>query len=898
MKKLRILFLAVLAMALMASGAFATAGDVTSIALTYGTENTTITLTEKGTDAEEDDPDYTGELTLTVGNDVDVTATVTFDISYPETTHTCTATVASDGSSVLSSTEETAFAQKESEATGTAVFTFTPSAAGTTTVNIVATGDNSSTKTATLTVTVLDTDATISSVAVTSGEQTVGGTDGDITTVNVSKDESVTLDVTVTLATDADITDVATVVISADADTADIVTLEVTNPDAADESTGTTDETWSGTLKITGLKSGDTKVTVKAGLADTEGNFLGVFATSTVEFTVHVVSAEVEEEVVVEDAVSPDVTGIAFSPASASVTAGATKTVTATVTLSNDAEADFTADDVVVTVTSKATATATAVKSSDITVIDATSLSFDIVVTGVAEGTTYVDVTVKVGEGTEKTVSFDVTVAAAGGEEEGTVTSPDIDWYYAYPFNSKVWTLYLSADKAGVTQTAAVVVSADLGTPELVISPDKNTYVKFEIADAVKSTSSDTRGTVYTFEVTATPLSADTTGSSFKAYATVASGDDDYLTSTLTFTVIVSDDTTTSGDSGGDSGTVVTSWDLTVTADKTEATLTYYEKTTVVITSRPADDGIDFTITNNASSTSTAYKLESSDEFTSTAYVVTYTFTAGETEGEYPITFTVNAASGDDTQTETVTVTFTVEYDSSKAAETKPEEPVDLADELGAVDGTPAQRTVGGHTFLIHSENDRKSMFAEGKGVVGWGLRAPFKVRKVFGPLGWWLRFLNAVAQAYFDLNSPTVYGAGIASIAADDTASRDAALSVGFEDDYTAFFELDLEKAAATLPEGATYQANSSYTPAATADDGGAASDPMTAGELKGTKSSTTPGGDTPGGDTPGGDEPGGDTEDLVDKVLGGSSGGCDAGFGALALALAASMIFVRKRS
>ncbi|MBQ4469953.1 MAG: SYNERG-CTERM sorting domain-containing protein [Synergistaceae bacterium] len=31
---------------------------------------------------------------------------------------------------------------------------------------------------------------------------------------------------------------------------------------------------------------------------------------------------------------------------------------------------------------------------------------------------------------------------------------------------------------------------------------------------------------------------------------------------------------------------------------------------------------------------------------------------------------------------------------------------------------------------------------------------------------------------------------------------------------------------------------------------------------------------------------------------MLGGSSGGCDAGFGALALALAASMIFVRKRS
>ncbi|MBR0203450.1 MAG: SYNERG-CTERM sorting domain-containing protein [Synergistaceae bacterium] len=56
----------------------------------------------------------------------------------------------------------------------------------------------------------------------------------------------------------------------------------------------------------------------------------------------------------------------------------------------------------------------------------------------------------------------------------------------------------------------------------------------------------------------------------------------------------------------------------------------------------------------------------------------------------------------------------------------------------------------------------------------------------------------------------------------------------------------------------------------------------------MKGTKASSG------GNDPTNPDNPNSD----VDEILGGSSGGCDAGFGALALALAASMIFVRKRS
>ena len=268
-----------------------------------------------------------------------------------------------------------------------------------------------------------------------------------------------------------------------------------------------------------------------------------------------------------------------------------------------------------------------------------------------------------------------------------------------------------------------------------------------------------------------------------------------------------------------------------------------------------------------------------------TAYTKVYTFTAGEEDADYDITFTVTAKSGDKTDTKTVKVTFSVAFDAD--TQVAPEEPTDLADELGAEDGKPAEKTVGGHTFQIHSKGDRDKMFAEGKGVVGWGLKAPYKVRPVFGPLGWWFRFLNALLNTYFDLNAPQTFGASVVSIAAsDDVTSGDSALKVGFDGDDTAYFELDLEKAAATLPEGATYKANSSYTPEATAEEGGKASEEMTAGELKGTKASTPE------------PEPEPTPTPTDGELLGGSSGGCDAGFGALALALAASMIFVRKRS
>ena len=64
------------------------------------------------------------------------------------------------------------------------------------------------------------------------------------------------------------------------------------------------------------------------------------------------------------------------------------------------------------------------------------------------------------------------------------------------------------------------------------------------------------------------------------------------------------------------------------------------------------------------------------------------------------------------------------------------------------------------------------------------------------------------------------------------------------------------------------------------------------------------TPGGETPGGETPGGETPGdnnqsgNNNEEPGDSDPGSSGGGCDAGFGALALALAAPLFLRRRRS
>ena len=61
--------------------------------------------------------------------------------------------------------------------------------------------------------------------------------------------------------------------------------------------------------------------------------------------------------------------------------------------------------------------------------------------------------------------------------------------------------------------------------------------------------------------------------------------------------------------------------------------------------------------------------------------------------------------------------------------------------------------------------------------------------------------------------------------------------------------------------------------------------------------KTTAISGGDTPGGDTPGGDTPGGEVTPINPVNPGSSGGGCDAGFGALALAVLGAFMVTRRK-
>ncbi|MBQ4468819.1 MAG: SYNERG-CTERM sorting domain-containing protein, partial [Synergistaceae bacterium] len=78
-------------------------------------------------------------------------------------------------------------------------------------------------------------------------------------------------------------------------------------------------------------------------------------------------------------------------------------------------------------------------------------------------------------------------------------------------------------------------------------------------------------------------------------------------------------------------------------------------------------------------------------------------------------------------------------------------------------------------------------------------------------------------------------------------------------------------------------------YTPKAAVEAAGDNAEPSTpdvAGEMDGKQDTSGNGGTDP------------TNPETIDEILGGSSGGCDAGFGALALALAATLFVSKKRS
>ena len=499
------------------------------------------------------------------------------------------------------------------------------------------------------------------------------------------------------------------------------------------------------------------------------------------------------------------------------------------------------------------------------------------------------------------TLKFTVNYKVTGSSESDsgkTTGTPGIDWASASAINNKTWTLYLSADKAGVEDTVKVAVSSDFtAAPALVISPDKNDYVTFtKTANSTATTSGDNK--IYAFTVTATPVgSADTTGSTFTVYATVTSGSV-YKTSELSVKVLVSDDTSSDVTPGDD---VVTDWELTVTADKTSFDLSYYGEAVVTITAKPSDVEVEF---SDDADDDEDYTLEEEDaEEGTTAYTKQYTFTAGETEGDYEITFTVKATSGDKTDTKSVTVAFSVAFDEENQA--TPKKPSDKTAEYmdmylpaGVVSGE-VELTFSDGTYsftLYRTKEARQAAFDKPRGKVAWILGADYPVHRRFGKDGWWQYFIEKLLRALdktFEMKTPKTYGAQAgASVAVDNDSgvdSRDSAVVVGFIDDQTAVFEVDVEKAKSGLPEGDRYNVETTYTPKAAVEAAGDNAEPSTpdvAGEMDGKQDTSGNGGTDP------------TNPETIDEILGGSSGGCDAGFGALALALAATLFVSKKRS
>ena len=150
------------------------------------------------------------------------------------------------------------------------------------------------------------------------------------------------------------------------------------------------------------------------------------------------------------------------------------------------------------------------------------------------------------------------------------------------------------------------------------------------------------------------------------------------------------------------------------------------------------------------------------------------------------------------------------------------------------------------------------------------------------------MRWLLGGQYYYYEASMVSALG----MIASGDTTD---AITVEVEDENTAEYTVDVQKTAGGLNSGDKFEVTPAVIPEAYddvegVDDATKESAGDSVGTMEGTKKSDNGNGDNNNGDD--------NNNDSVTELLGGSSGGCDAGFGALALALAASMIFVRKRS
>ncbi len=487
------------------------------------------------------------------------------------------------------------------------------------------------------------------------------------------------------------------------------------------------------------------------------------------------------------------------------------------------------------------------------------------------------------------TVNYKVTDDTETKEDEGT---RGISWGDTTTLQNWDGKLVVSGDTEEFEVT--LIVSDDYAKADYVFElKDKPTVWSLDWTADGSTTGTD-GNTTLTYLLQFIPGTESQDADDYKLYAYI-DGSEDIATKSIDVTVAVVVSSDAEDSSSTDSYTL-----KMVTPVVSSSSIRQGETATVKIAVTPMRALGTYTFVAPAANAN--FTITSDDEKQDTSAqsnTKTYRFQAkiDATTGSYPFTFRVTSGDGQSVSaTETLAITalnlnrMTPEEAKKFITDNPAPTPkmsktaAELRREIAAAlqSGDPV-------TFRMTSEWPVST--------TGKGWRVMFKRNNSF------FSFLMQLMQWAFNGRTWTnAETSAISAILASNDASAAGAMKVEIESATEATYTLEPVDMAAALTNGQTFSVQPAIIPEAYEDVAGVsdedkASETESIGEITGTNSST-PGGETPGGDTPGGDEPGGDTEDLVDKVLGGSSGGCDAGFGTLALALAAALLVSKKRS
>ena len=354
--------------------------------------------------------------------------------------------------------------------------------------------------------------------------------------------------------------------------------------------------------------------------------------------------------------------------------------------------------------------------------------------------------------------------------------------------------------------------------------------------------------------------------------------------------VLVSSDSSNGDNGNGDNDNPVSDAELKMEEPEVGSeTLMQGEKTTVTITVTPQtetgvyefeyddEDGV-FTITagdeakiSATTGNAVEYTVQANIDATEGEHVITFTVTSGDQEVSADVTFTVSALDLSD-------------MDDSEKAEYIKDNPAPAPEDL-----TTEEQKAANEEAFANGRGEAKFKFRSEWPVKTTGWRLLFMRGSVRSVLLDFMRWLLGGQYYYYEASMVSALG----MIASGDTTD---AITVEVEDENTAEYTVDVQKTAGGLNSGDKFEVTPAVIPEAYddvegVDDATKESAGDSVGTMTGAKASDNGNGDNGNGDNGNGDE---DSTTL----LGGSSGGCDAGFGALALALAASMIFVRKRS